>query len=1157
MASKEEQPSRLRGILLRRTLRTLLVLGVGMLAALVFLMGGTAPAAADTPVSGSITVDTTWNASMSPIWVEGDVLVTGGATLTIDPGVEVRFNGFYDITIADGALVANGDAAGAGIIQFTSNFTFPFAGAWDGIYFNGDLGNSVVDDVEIRWATTGLTFNGASVPVSNTQILDSLWYGVYVWSSSVPTYDFSFTGCTISNAGLYGMYFNTMFDTNLSLQVSGCTFSGYGSAGLRFGSLQWADFDITVEGSSFNASNRAVAFDGTNWGDLDEGNALRFTFRDNWLNSSFDFAGVYMPWDMYDFDEITLVFDGNTFIGGGGRGYGIYLDDYWGEPGFEQVFTLQVTNNVFTDLTSTGVLFDQIADYRNTSLIFTDNTFENTIGMLMDYGVYTFWAPYYSLDTHDNWYRLTIERNTAIDLSFAAVYMVTGSADGFRNVEVSIDDNVFRNAQTFPTMDYGVYVPQFRYDAWSEPGTFTLSVDGNTAEDLDDYAVYFSSSISGFRTVDIGINGNTFQNNQTSLMDAGVFFSSSPTYTTSYPGSFTLGVTGNGFQDLTSYALYFVSISSFSDVSLDVSNNDFTGSTYGLYLSGGVDFAESLAFAFNDNTATMMSNWALYASGFNGLSLTQSTATFQVSRNTISDSPNGLYLGSITNYNLASPVLIEDNVMTDITGTAIQLGWHDRTNSQVMVRSNTITGPTGTAILLDAFDDQTAVVDITLNTIQGAGRGIQVTYVAYSSGDTTLNIVNNDIRDISEYGIYIYEVYRAAAFITISDNVVTAAQDSFFSAGLIYFDSGGSGWYRALAVIDITTNVLDGGLHAVYFYGTTGLGATILVDISGLTVTESAFGVTLDFPVGHAADIMNVRIADSTFLNNHRGFLFMNQVGWGLLPVEVSNVQVTGFGTWGGYAFFMGANNGGIAQVNVRGSTFLASSGALGDVYAGTGPLTMNFWFIDSITSGVSNDPAQVIRTLWMVDVEVLIGKNLDTRAPAGIVVYALDQFGRQSFMSVTDSSGMVTGQLVSGNIIAWTGGTSYAGPAVTRLVAEWGPFNATQAATFTSNGTVTILFTADNDGDGLHDAIDPDDDNDGVPDAVDQNPLAAGFLDYKAPPYSLHLWVFLGLIGAFVLTLVLKLWMGSPMQIRKKKPPKPPAEAESVSEPLPPIELE
>ncbi len=156
-------------------------------------------------------------------------------------------------------------------------------------------------------------------------------------------------------------------------------------------------------------------------------------------------------------------------------------------------------------------------------------------------------------------------------------------------------------------------------------------------------------------------------------------------------------------------------------------------------------------------------------------------------------------------------------------------------------------------------------------------------------------------------------------------------------------------------------------------------------------------------------------------------------------------------------------------------------------------------------------------------------------------MVYAVDQFGIQSFISVTDDSGTVTDQYVSGVIIAYGGGSPFAGPAIQTMVAEWGPFNGTTAATFTGNSTVRIYLTADNDGDGLHDAADPDDDNDGVPDGQDANPLAAGFLDYAAPPYSLHLWVLLGLIGAFVVTIVIRIWQGAPLQGRK--PPKPPNE--------------
>lgn len=1126
-----------RTALLSRVLRIPLILGIGLIAVLVLLSMGSAPARADTPVSGLITSDTTWTAAMSPIWVEGDIFVTNAATLTIDPGVEVRFDGFFDITVSDGALIAVGDAGGAGVITFTSNYTVPFAGAWEGLIFDGG-GSSVLDDVVIRYAQTSVRLNGASVPMTDVQILDSSWYGVWVSASVVTTYDLSFTGCTISRVGFYGIYFDTQFDTNVNLLVSGCTFSSYGTAALRFGTLQWADFDLTIESSSFNASNRAVYFSSSMFANVDEGNAFRFTFRDNWLNSSLDSYGLYMA-SLYDFREASVVLDGNTFIGQSSRSYAVLLNDFWGAVNDAQNLTLQVTGNTFRDLAFAGVYFDQVIDYRNVSFLFTDNLFENTAGVYMDYGVYTFWSPYYNQDGWDNTYTLAIERNTVIDLDVAGVYIAVGTADGFRNVDVSIDGNLFDNTRTFTTLDYGVYLPAFRFDDPSLASRWDLSVDGNVARDLNTYAIYFTSTISGFRTVGMSITGNTFENRDLAWMDRGVYFSSSPSYTTAYPGVFALDAGANRFWNLTSYSLYFSSITSFSQVVVDVHDNDFSGSSYGFYLSNGVDGAENLTFAFTDNTATSIGSWALWASGFQGISLMESQASFDVSGNTIADAPNGLYLGDIADYNLGNSILIEDNVLTDILGNAIQLGWHTHTSSRVTIRSNVITGPSANAIFLNGFQDQSALVTLSSNAITGAVRGIAINYVAYNSGDTTLDLVNNDIQQITEYGIYVYEVYRAAAFISIRDNVVNAAQESFFSASLIYFDDGGSGWYRALADITLSGNVLDRGLHGLYVYGTYGYGATVLLDITQMTAVDTAFGITLDFPVGHPADIMNVRIQDSTFQNNQRGFLFLNQAGLGLLPIEIQNVEVTGFGAWGGYAFFMGANVGGIVQLDVWNSNFQAATGALGDVYAGFGPVTMNFWYIDSITKGVANSPGQIIRTVWTVDVQVLTGRNLDTPVPAGIVVYARDQFGQQSFIAVTDSEGMVRGQMVSGVIIAYANGSAYAGPAIQTLVAKWGPFNGTIAATFAGNSTTQIFLIADNDGDGLHDAVDPDDDNDGIADSLDANPWSAGFLDYQAPPYSMHLWVLLGLIGAIALTIVFKLWRGQSLQIRR--PPEPP----------------
>ena len=51
------------------------------------------PAPASGPVEG------TWSLIGSPYWVEGELTVAAGHTLTIEPRVEVRFRGAYRLTV--------------------------------------------------------------------------------------------------------------------------------------------------------------------------------------------------------------------------------------------------------------------------------------------------------------------------------------------------------------------------------------------------------------------------------------------------------------------------------------------------------------------------------------------------------------------------------------------------------------------------------------------------------------------------------------------------------------------------------------------------------------------------------------------------------------------------------------------------------------------------------------------------------------------------------------------------------------------------------------------------------------------------------------------------------------------------------------------------
>ena len=84
-----------------------------------------------TDVSGPITSNTLWTVANSPYVVTGNILVMEGVTLTIEPGVEVRFDASKALQV-NGTLVARGTAADS--IRFTSNTT-QTPGAWGNIYF--------------------------------------------------------------------------------------------------------------------------------------------------------------------------------------------------------------------------------------------------------------------------------------------------------------------------------------------------------------------------------------------------------------------------------------------------------------------------------------------------------------------------------------------------------------------------------------------------------------------------------------------------------------------------------------------------------------------------------------------------------------------------------------------------------------------------------------------------------------------------------------------------------------------------------------------------------------------------------------------------------------------------------------------------------------
>jgi hypothetical protein len=116
----------------------------------------------------TISTDTTWTLDNSPYIFTRDVIVEEGATLTIEPGVEVKFaahrddsEGGSDSSLSEliiyGGLNAIGTATNR--IKFTSNADSPAAGDWGGIKFTlyGSYGPLLIYYSDIKYADIGIT----------------------------------------------------------------------------------------------------------------------------------------------------------------------------------------------------------------------------------------------------------------------------------------------------------------------------------------------------------------------------------------------------------------------------------------------------------------------------------------------------------------------------------------------------------------------------------------------------------------------------------------------------------------------------------------------------------------------------------------------------------------------------------------------------------------------------------------------------------------------------------------------------------------------------------------------------------------------------------------------------------------------------------------
>ncbi|HHB79337.1 MAG TPA: hypothetical protein ENK85_08905, partial [Saprospiraceae bacterium] len=170
---------------------------------------------AQTHVSGSIATNTVWTPGGSPYVVDDDVTVELGVSLTIQAGVIVKFNDFWDGITVLGTLNAIGTDSNP--IIFTS-----IADDAHGGDTNGD-GDATVPGPD-QWSTIDYHEGG-------TGTLQYCWisYGGGEYSANVHINESSVTvdHCTISNSAERGIWIgsaspditNNLFENNLTQAI--------------------------------------------------------------------------------------------------------------------------------------------------------------------------------------------------------------------------------------------------------------------------------------------------------------------------------------------------------------------------------------------------------------------------------------------------------------------------------------------------------------------------------------------------------------------------------------------------------------------------------------------------------------------------------------------------------------------------------------------------------------------------------------------------------------------------------------------------------------------------------------------------------------------------------------------------------------------------
>ena len=228
-------------------------------------------AVAQTNVSGFISSNTAWNLAGSPYIVVSNALLSHGYTLTINPGVIVKFNDSTALQI-DGELIAIGTTEDR--ITFTSNQSTPAAGDWAKIHFADTSVNAIFDTLGHYISGSIMKYcdvmYGGQLGFGEIHIVNSSPYfsqcrirnsasaGIYSWGNT-----FLVDSSSVKNCLNYGIYYDYGYlnSNELILQSDTIENNSTGGVFINFSANVWSNRVVKITNNYFlsNQINGAIS----------------------------------------------------------------------------------------------------------------------------------------------------------------------------------------------------------------------------------------------------------------------------------------------------------------------------------------------------------------------------------------------------------------------------------------------------------------------------------------------------------------------------------------------------------------------------------------------------------------------------------------------------------------------------------------------------------------------------------------------------------------------------------------------------------------------------------------------------------------------------------------------------------------------------------